>query len=240
MSDQSDGTSDTENCNNTNWTIVDQQRRKRKKKDTSNTNLAREELHGFSNMEIEFSQHRATTDTYRTPSDKPTQNLQQKKQTLSEENQHIQKRISNNYSPKMKEITFKEYKNMFYITPNNLNRFQMSDIWDEIYKNSKDVILQTQRGLLLKTDTEKNEIKSTLNNLIKEKTIISYKETSASQRPSERKIPQPTYCAVIASVEQEIQDTQISEFLNKIKINHRFCKRIIAKAIFLYKSDKWR
>lgn len=49
-------TSDNEDCNTIDWNIVNQQRRKRKKKDNSNPSLTEEELHGFANMEIELGQ----------------------------------------------------------------------------------------------------------------------------------------------------------------------------------------
>lgn len=134
-----------------------------------------------------------------------------------------------NYSAKMREITHKQYKYLFYLKPTeNKTRIEMSDIWESKFTNSQDVIIKTQQGFLLKTDYNKANIISTLKTMVADKTLINFTETVASSQPA-RNTPSASYCCVIAAVEPEIQDNIISDYLKSINIDHRYCKRIISR-----------
>ena len=60
----------------------------------------------------------------------------------------------------MKNVIKKEYKNIFYINTNNNSRFKLVDEWIQYFPNSKDVILKTSKGFLLKSGNDKNIIKT--------------------------------------------------------------------------------
>lgn len=137
-----------------------------------------------------------------------------------------------NISGKMKEISQKPFKTLFYIkTPETLTRKMMSDIWDKEHQHTDDMILKTKMGFLLKTNQEKNIITSTLKKLIGQKHILNYKETQPSTVPTNTNASSiGSYSVVIGSVEPDITEEEISEFLVKSHINHRYCKRIVAKA----------
>jgi hypothetical protein len=133
-----------------------------------------------------------------------------------------------NFSDKMKEIRNKTYNHLFYITATIDSRTKMSDIWDKKHPNSTDVIIKTKKGFLLKSDTSKSVLVHTLKTLISEKKIINYAETTP-YTTTPRSQPADSYCAIIATVEHEIDETQISDYLNKCNIVHRYCKRIVSK-----------
>lgn len=136
-----------------------------------------------------------------------------------------------NFSAKMNEIINQNYKHLFYITAaESLSRTTISDIWETEIPKSEDVIFKTKKGFLLKSNQEKNKIKDTLLKLTQNKTIINFQETTSLNRTRNNTINTNSYSAVIGSVEHEIPDKEISEFLNKMNINHRYCRRIVAKA----------
>lgn len=137
---------------------------------------------------------------------------------------------STNISLKMKEITNKKYKNLFYInTKENTSRLQMSDIWTKVSKKSNDVILQTKKGFLIKSNTDQRVLIQYLDKLKTEQKINSFEKTTEKERQQKSDTAIASYSAVIATVELEIEDKVLSEHLNKIGIEHRYCKRIVSR-----------
>lgn len=137
-----------------------------------------------------------------------------------------------NFSAKMKEISNKSYKYLFHIkTKENLTRKALSDIWDREHSETDDIILSTRSGFLLKTNQEKDNIIKTLNKLISSKEIENYFETQPLEKSSASNTNfNVSYSVVIGSVELEISDSEVSEFLSKGNIEHRYCKRIISRS----------
>lgn len=137
-----------------------------------------------------------------------------------------------NFYTQMNEITNKKFINLFYVnTETAVNtRIQMAEIWHSVRPNNTDVILKTKKGFLLKSDTAKVILVNTLKTLQKHKKITTFSETTAynNSKPNNSS-PAQTYSCVIASVEQEITDTQMSQHLKNLNIEHRYCKRIISK-----------
>lgn len=147
-----------------------------------------------------------------------------KKSTLST------RQSANNNSLKMKELINRKFDHLFYIsTSQNISRLQMSDTWRMVQGNRHDMIIQTKKGFLLKTNTDKKETLKKLQKLKLEKQIISFEETTAKQKQPRDQNMTASYSAVIATVEQEISDEEMSAYLEKTQIQHRFCKRIISK-----------
>lgn len=137
-----------------------------------------------------------------------------------------------NYSSIMKEITNKQYANLFYINtdPTINNRIKMADIWESVRPANKDVILMAKKGFLLKSDTPKTILSNTLRNLQKHKKINAFTETSPYKFTKPTSTISQSFSCVISSVEHDISDTQMSEHLSNLNIEHRYCKRIVAKS----------
>lgn len=157
-----------------------------------------------------------------TQTTKTTQIIPPTKTQTSKNNQH------KNFSPIMNEVTHKKYKHMFFLTT-DAGRISFCDFWEKIYQKTDDEILKTKTGLLLKTNQDKDNITETLQNLVKVKRIQNFKETSTNNK-STPSTPTASYSVVIGSVEQEIEEKRISEHLQDLKLEHRYCKRIVSKA----------
>lgn len=139
------------------------------------------------------------------------------------------KQTTNN-SLKMKELINKKFNYLFYITTSkNLTRLQMSDLWRTARGNPHDVIIQTKKGFLLKTNTDKKGNIEKLQQLKTQKHISSFEATSEKQQQPREQAMIASYSAVIATVEQEVTDEEMSTYLNKIQIQHRYCKRILSR-----------
>lgn len=151
--------------------------------------------------------------------------------TKNQENKNTAINAHKNYSARMKEMLHKKFKHLFYITTvTDITRSHMSEIWEMAQPRSDEVIIQTKKGFLIKTNKEKKIMTETLNKLISEKKIQNYQETSDSYTPYHDIPPtSSSYSVIIGSVEHEIKDSEISEHIKKMSIKHRYCKRIIAK-----------
>lgn len=199
------------------WLINEYKSRKRKKRGA--TTPTSEEIHEIiignnSNDKQKLQEKNAQ--------DKDIQNKNQTNPTP--------RNTTKNYSLRMKEIANKEYKHLFYINPSDtINRIDMVNIWNVVFPNSTDIILQTKKGFLLKSDTDKFQLLAKLAKLVNDKKITMYKETKPYTTHS-RSDPEPTYCVVIATVEKYINEDSISDFLNEQNITHRYCKRITSRA----------
>lgn len=135
-----------------------------------------------------------------------------------------------NYSTKMLAITKKEYKHLFYLsTTKNMTRVEFADIWNDQHSEKSDVIVKTSKGFLLKTDNNKNKIKEILSSMVQSKVLTTFKETQGNMKPADITFT-ATYSCVIASVERDIPDEEISQHLTNEGIIHRFCKRIKSQA----------
>ncbi|XP_044758598.1 uncharacterized protein LOC123316536 [Coccinella septempunctata] len=139
--------------------------------------------------------------------------------------------IIKNYSARMNEIKYMEFSNLYYINTENIemDRMEMAAIWSSKFPNSKDVILKTKLGFILKSNNEKTVLLRGLEELKNEKKIVNFKETTNQRKTSEIKEPQQTYSVVISAVEISIKDEDISQYLDSMKIKHRYCKRIISR-----------
>lgn len=176
-----------------------------------------------SQMEIDINNEPSTSAI-------PTKNNQQQTITSQHTNSTTNAFIKN-YSARMNEIKYMEYSNLFYINTesNETDRMEMAAIWSTKFPNSKDVILKTKLGFILKSNNDKAALVKGLDELKNEKKIVRYKETVDQRRTRETKEPQQTYSVVISAVEISIKDEDISQHLNSINIRHRYCKRIIAR-----------
>lgn len=134
-----------------------------------------------------------------------------------------------NYSPHMNEIKHKKYKHLYFIsTDNKYTRIQFTDLWGKIYPKAKDIIIQTKKGFILKTDSSKESITHTLNKMVESGRIQNFQETEPNSKPP-TSFPAPSYSVIITAVEPEIEDKTISDVLNKCNMEHRYCKRIISR-----------
>lgn len=218
MSSESDGNSEMEIMeDDENWTKAKRKNRKAKRKRTKE--LTQEEIN---NVILGATSTSATkTPQINTTQKATSKNNQTNKNTNTK---------NTNFSPLMKEINQKKYQHLFYITIEaNYTRINFTDYWGKIYPNTKDIILKTKLGLLLKTDTAKESITNTLNKMIELGKILRYTEPSPNTKSIRSEITSTSYSVVIGSVEQEIEDQSISDYLNKCKLEHRYCKRIISR-----------
>lgn len=200
------------------WLVQEYKKRKRKKKSFSNEQIA--EIIGVNSQSNKNTSERNTQQKTSRDNSNLIQTNTQKTST----------RI--NYSAKMKEISNKQYKFLYYInTKEEISRVEMADMWtQEISDITTDIILKTKKGFLLKSNTDKYKLLSVLSKLLSTKKIISYKETSPSTTPSNAPTLTITFSAVISNVEVYIEDKHISEHLSQQNISHRYCKRIQSRA----------
>lgn len=130
----------------------------------------------------------------------------------------------------MNQMINREFECLFYLnTSNEVTRIQLSDAWSNYYANSKDVIIKTTKGFILKSNLHKETIINTLKELKNNNIISEYIETNNKTKKSQS-IPTPSYAAAIQGVERDITDEEISTFLTQNNIQHRFCKRITSRA----------
>lgn len=171
------------------------------------------------------------TDEIRQPTKKvPTeQNINMDKET---QKTNLIKNKHKNFSAKMLEIVNKPYNHLFYINTNQniTNRIQMADIWDKEQPNAKDIIIQTKKGFLLKSNSPKVIITNHLERLKTRQLITNFNETNPNMHKPKTVQRQESYSAIVSQVELVVQDNNISEHLTQLGIEHRFCKRIIARA----------
>ena len=139
---------------------------------------------------------------------------------------------SNNYSARMYELKQKQYNNLFYInTKTTQTRIQMADIWANERPTNNDIILKTKKGFLLKSNTPKTILNNSLKKLRSQELITDFIETNSSiNSPQKSNTVQKSFSCVIASVELEISEDQISKHILDQDIEHRYCKRIIANS----------
>lgn len=189
------------------------------------------ELIGFDNNgepKLQPHKKRVTKDLGNNKNE-PTKNNNTAHNSNQNKNQHPQKNI--NYSDNMNAILHKKFKLMYFISPTNIDttRLFMADTWEIEFPKTKDVIIKTKHGFLLKTDTDKKIIVKSLENLKTHSIIKDFKETAPNTSPS-RQISAPSFSVVISRVETEISDIDISNHLKEEEKPHRYCKRIISKA----------
>lgn len=131
----------------------------------------------------------------------------------------------------MQSIINQEYQVKFYFTAveEDISRIKIADIWQQKHPTSKDIIIKTSRGFLLKSNTNKALVEKTLTDLVNNKILKQYQETNLNKQ-TPNPIINMSYSCVIASVEKEIEDEALSDYLKNANIPHRFCKRIRSKA----------
>ncbi|CAH1113588.1 unnamed protein product [Psylliodes chrysocephalus] len=96
--------------------------------------------------------------------------------------------------------------------------------WSQIFPNADDIIIKTKKG-----NTNKDEIMGVLNRYVENGKILSYKESNPNTKPPTFS-PIPSYSVIIARVEQQIDENSISRHLTNLNLEHRYCKRIIARS----------
>lgn len=140
----------------------------------------------------------------------------------------------NTISKKMQEITHPQCTHAYTITTNeHTNRLTIADAWSTLYPHRRDEIIKTSKGFLLKSNEPSEQTTQGLINLISNKIIINFGvvDPKAANKPTEiQREPNATYSVVVHGVETEIPDIEISNHLKSINLQHRYCKRIIAKA----------
>lgn len=164
------------------------------------------------------------------PTSSKDKTTQQKTRTDNVSTKNTTPKQTANSSLKMKEIINRRYKNLYYINTNKtFNRFEMADLWTKTRGNPNDVMLQTKKGFLLKSNSDKKVLIERLEKLKSEKNITKYEETAERELRAKDDNLTASYSAVIATVEQEVSDEELSSYLNHIEIEHRYCKRIVSK-----------
>ncbi|CAH1101727.1 unnamed protein product [Psylliodes chrysocephalus] len=134
--------------------------------------------------------------------------------------------FNKNYSPVMNTIVNKKYDNMFYLeAESSCTRMNISTGWNQIFPNADDIIIK----IVLKTNTNKDEIMGVLDRYVENGKILSYKESNPNTKPPTSS-PLPSYSVIIARIEQEIDENSISRHLTNLNLEHRYCKRIIARS----------
>lgn len=204
-------------------------RSKKTKADKSTPQKASTSKHYTTHKNTHSTRNKNTTENIAIP---PRDNTQTNNSTTAPLNRDLDNsKKHKNFSAKMNEIINRNFKHLFYISADeNLTRTAISDIWEKEIPNSEDVIFKTKKGFLLKSNQEKNKINQILLKLTQNKKISNFQETTSLNTRQTTTITTNSYSAVIGSVEHEIQDKEISDFLNKLNINHRYCRRIISKA----------
>lgn len=253
MGDTSDEREDTE----MDWEIQSKRNKKRNRKSresawsdgSSSMSLneqERERIHKIIGIEkpihkktrtdnIAKSSHTKTTETKPTTKNSTNYSRPGPSSTAqkNENNQAIEKQINTkkiNYSQTMQSILYKKYKHIFYITTKeDISRIKFADKWSAYYPTSKDVIIKTKQGFVLKSDNEKATLKTTLKELQTKKYITKFEEGIPAPLPTAKTF-QPSFSAIISKVEIDINEVNISEHLTANNINHRFCKRIVSRA----------
>lgn len=243
MASASDGPADDMDTEESEWTLVSGRRKLIETEIMDNLkSLSQEQLKeivGISKKQrtdkhpADKTQPQHFTDDISSPSNKNKQtgNIYTAQQSLSSTAiNHTPKH--RNFSPTMQKIIGKKFINLFYINPIDINtsRLQMAELWETIRPANTDVILKTQKGFLLKTDTTKVIISNTLKNLQKNSLVAGFKETAPYINTDRTpKVPSESYSCVIASVELDIADSAIEEHLKKCSYELRFCRRIISR-----------
>lgn len=219
MSSESDGNSDMELVeDDENWTEA-RENRKAKRKRTKD--YSQEEVNNIILGPAKKTQQINTTQKATTSSSTIPKNT----------SQNINKNTStNNYSLQMQNILNQQYKNMYYLMTNReFTRTQIADFWNSKNPQSRDVIIKTSKGFLLKTNLEKNVASNYLTTLKQSEVLQDFQETNPNRQTANKTI-NATFACVIASVEQDIEDLEMREFLEANSIKLRYCKRITSRA----------
>lgn len=228
--------SETDSEDQMDWSVVESEKKKRKKRRKTKKNsdlidLQEERI----NEIIGISQTQENVNIVKT-GDKIYQNKDKEtRATLSNPHDKNNDNQANkykhkNFSAKMQEIINQKFHNLFYLNAPKMNRIEMADIWNTERPNSKDVIIQTSKGFLLKSNTPKVIITGILSKLKKSKTIDNFSETTDNKHSrNEAGKKNESYSAIISQVEKILKDETISTYLTEVGIEHRYCKRIISR-----------
>lgn len=218
MSSESDGSEMEIVEDSQEWTQAKKKNRKNKKMRLEQ--YSQEEINNIITGNIPQTSQTKTVEINSTTKNTGGKNSQTNKNTIP----------NKNHSPHMNEIYNKKYKHLFYISAeSSYTRLDLTSIWSRIYPKAKDIIIQTKKGFLLKTDTPEESITQTLNKMVEVGRVLNFHKTSPNTKP-----PTPTvsasYSVIIANVELEVEDKTIGEILNEHKLEHRYCRRILSRA----------
>lgn len=223
MSQQSESSTDTglEEPGNKdpNYTIVTRNKRKKR---TKNRDDPAKKVDDKKSPEIRFEEPQLPT---------ISQITHESSNTLMETDTS---EINNPTTTQTKTTTkhsFKTYANLFHITPiPNTTRLQVADQWIKLFPDGRDIITQTTQGFIVKSNNSKDNLTKALKHMKEMKLINTFCETSTNTSVHNKpRTHLESYSAVISQVEIEIKEEEISNFLKKNQITHRYCKRIISK-----------
>lgn len=147
----------------------------------------------------------------------------------SKSNNTPHKHVSLNSSDRNKELSRKSFANYFYLKSDISNRIELAVHWNTARGINTDVIIKTTQGFLLKSNSSKGELLRTLKEL-QNKNIINEHKVTQSNFTLPKPTPPATFAAVIATVEQDIDNDTMSNHLTNNNIIHRYCKRITSRA----------
>lgn len=171
------------------------------------------------------------TTQFTTPSTQPTN----KPTTTTSTKNNIQPTIPRQNPPttskRMQEIIRPTFTFAYFLqTLEGTTRLNIADAWSSLTPSTRDDIIQTSRGFILKTNTDPAITGPLLLQMVANKAIQNFAETNTNKVKQTPSTPSLTYSVVVHSVEPEISDLELSNHLNKIGLQHRFCKRIISRA----------
>ena len=217
MSSESDG-SEMEVVEDTqDWTQAKVDRKNKKRKRNQYT---QEEINNIITGNIPHTSQTKTTEINSATKNTEGKNSQTNKNIIPNKNRF----------PHINEIYHKKYKHLFYITAeSSYTRSDFTNLWSKIYPNIKDIILQTKKGFLLKTDTPEKSVTQSLSKMVEIGRVLSFHKTSPNTKIAAPPAS-PSYSIIIANVELDIEDKTISEVLIEHKLDHRYCKRIVSRS----------
>ena len=142
--------------------------------------------------------------------------------------------FNNNNSLKMKTVTNQQYNLTVFLNFNNnyLTRIQAADIWQQVNPESNDLIIKTiSNQFMLKTNADEAATLLVLNKLVDNAILIKYTvaKPKTNTQPNINSTQQ-SFSVVLAKLEQEISDDEMSTHLQSSGFSFRFCKRIISRA----------
>lgn len=174
-----------------------------------------------------------TKQTTKQNKNSPPQNTEERMETsnASQNNNTTQNtNKSKNVSIAMQNIFRKKYKNTYYATaPEGTTRIKLADKWCSMFPNIQDIIIQTRKGFIIKSDNTKEHIVNALKHLKENKEISTFEESTIPPSATHQSSTIQSYSAVISQVDIDIDEKEISKILLNTNIVHRYCKRIISK-----------
>ena len=166
-------------------------------------------------------------------------------QTYAHTAHHILSNASNtnsiknsNHSIVMNSISQQKFLNTIFINLSdnaNTSRVKLANLWHDANPDSTDVIIKTKNNFILKSNNDIELIRNKLNELMHNNLILNFKiakNNSSSPQynstpPSQQSV---SFSLVLANVDREINDDDLSNWLRSQNLIFRYCRRIISRA----------